>query len=610
MTIFDVRPEAGLQRAPEGEGWVAASHAAVQAVLRDPGWSSDPRTATGFAGFQAGRGIPDVAGELLAKVLVFMDPPDHVRLRGLISKAFTPRSVERLRPRISQLTEQLLAPLRDAGRFDVINDFAFPLPVTVICELLGVPADDREMFRQHTRDLAVILDWDVTPTQLGTAAGAALNFAAYLVPLFEERRRQPKADLISALVAAEEAGDRLGADELLTTVILLLTAGHETTMNLIGNGLLALLRNPDQLELLRARPELMTSAVEELLRYDSPVRLTVRTALADAIVVGETVRAGEQVLAMLDAANHDPAVFDVARHPRRHPRRPSPRGLGRRRPLLPRRRARPGRGPDRAGRARRAARPRTRRRRTRVATARDLPRPAVATRGLPSSLRSGLPSSAVDGVHDLGGMQGFGPVVTEPHEPPFHEPWEGRTHGMMFGLAMARGIRGFRWWIESMGNDAYLSTSYYEHWLHAIEHILLDAGALQPGELDAAVGAERVPTTRWEAPEAAALVPKFLAEPIRPARPAPPDGQFTAGDRVRVTRFVTSEHNRVPRYLRGVEGVVESAAGAEPLEEGIDRGDPQPVYSVAFAADDLWGDEAEANTEVIIDLFEKYLEPA
>ena len=324
MTIFDVRPEAGLQRAPDGDGWVAASHAAVQSVLREPGWSNDHRKATGYAEYQAERGIPEVAGELLSKVLVFMDAPDHTRLRGLVSKAFTPRSVERLRPRIGELTEELLAPLRDAGRFDVISDFAFPLPVTVICELLGVPAEDREMFRHQTRELAVILDWDVTPEQFGGAAGAALNFAAYLVPVFEERRRAPKADLISALVAAEEAGDRLGADELLTTVVLLLTAGHETTMNLIGNGLLALLRNPDQLELLRARPDLMPGAVEELLRYDSPVRLTVRTALADATVAGEAVRTGEQVIAMLDAANHDPAVFespdvlDVTRDAHRH----------------------------------------------------------------------------------------------------------------------------------------------------------------------------------------------------------------------------------------------------------------------------------------------------
>jgi cytochrome P450 len=232
--------------------------------------------------------------------------------------------VERLRPRIGELAEELLAPLRDAGRFDVINDFAFPLPVTVICELLGVPAEDRDLFRLQTRDLAVILDWDITPEQFGGAAGAAMNFAAYLVPLFEERRRAPQGDLVSALVAAEEAGDRLGADELLTTVVLLLTAGHETTMNLIGNGLLALLRNPDQLALLRSRPDLMPAAVEELLRYDSPVRLTVRTALADNMVLGERVQAGEQVMAMLDTANHDPTVFespdvlDVTRDARHH----------------------------------------------------------------------------------------------------------------------------------------------------------------------------------------------------------------------------------------------------------------------------------------------------
>jgi cytochrome P450 len=297
------------------DGWVATSHAAVTAVLREPGWSSDHRNATA---------VPDVAGEVLAKVLLFMDAPDHTRVRGLVSKAFTPRAVEQLRPRIAALGDELLAPLRDAGRFDVINDFAFQLPVTVICELLGVPAADRELFRQQTREMAAVLDWDATPEQFGRAAGAALTFTAYLVPLFEERRRAPQTDLISALVAVEEAGDQLGTDEMLSTVILLLIAGHETTMNLIGNGLLALLRHPDQLALLRTRPDLMPSAVEELLRYDSPVRRAVRVALEGAIVDGQTVRAGEQVIAMLDAANHDPTVFalpdalDITRDAHRH----------------------------------------------------------------------------------------------------------------------------------------------------------------------------------------------------------------------------------------------------------------------------------------------------
>src|SRR5438874_7741876 len=199
MTIFDVRPEAGLQRGPEGDGWVAASHAAVNAVLREPGWSSDHRNATGHAKYQAERGIPEVADELLAKVVLFMDAPDHTRLRGLISKAFTPRAVDQLRPRIAEVTNELLTPLRAAGRFDVIADFAYPLPVTVICELLGVPADDRELFRRLTRDMAAVIDLDATPEQYGHAAGAILTFAAYLVPLFEERRREPRADLISSL---------------------------------------------------------------------------------------------------------------------------------------------------------------------------------------------------------------------------------------------------------------------------------------------------------------------------------------------------------------------------------------------------------------------------
>ena len=297
------------------DGWPATSHAAVTTVLREPGWSSDHRNATA---------VPDVAGEVLSKVLLFMDAPDHTRVRGLVSTAFTPRTVERLRPRIAELTEELLAPLQEAGHFDVIGDFAFPLPVTVICELLGVPVADRELFRGLTRDMAVVLDLDATPEQFGRAAGAALTFTAYLVPLFEERRRAPRADLISALVAAEEAGDRLGADELLTTVIVLLVAGHETTMNLIGNGLLALLRQPDQLALLRSRPDLMASAVEELLRYDSPVRRALRVALEDASIDGQRVRAGEQVIAMLDAANHDAAVFgspdvlDITRDAHRH----------------------------------------------------------------------------------------------------------------------------------------------------------------------------------------------------------------------------------------------------------------------------------------------------
>ena len=216
----------------------------------------------------------------------------------------------------------------------------------------------------------------------------------------------------------------------------------------------------------------------------------------------------------------------------------------------------------------------------------------------------------MDGVHDMGGVDGFGAVVTEADEPPFHEPWEGRVHGMMFGVAAARGIRGFRWWIESMGNVEYLSTSYYEHWLHSVEQILVQAGELAPGELDAAVASGLSPTERREDPAGAEFAATVLLGVPDHGRPAPPQGRFAVGDRVRVTRSVTVEHNRVPRYVRGVEGVVESVSGNEPLEEGIDYGEPQPVYAVCFAASDLWCDRAEPGTELVIDLFEKYLEPA
>lgn len=324
MTLFDLRPGSDLERSPDDDAWLAPSHATVLTVLRSPDWTSDARTAIDAGAMMAGRPIPEEASELLSKILLFMDGPDHVRLRRLVSKAFTPRSVEQLRPRMVALTEDLLAPLREAGQFDVIDDLAFPLPVTVICELLGIPAQDRDLFRQQTGALAVLLDRAVTDEQLGQAAGAALLFAAYLVPLFEERRRAPQVDLISRLVAAEDEGDQLGADELLITVVLLLAAGHETTMNLIGNGFLALLQHPDQLALLRARPDLMPTAVEELLRYDSPVRLTVRTARVDTILEVRSLQAGDQVIALLHAANHDPTVFesphrlDITRDARHH----------------------------------------------------------------------------------------------------------------------------------------------------------------------------------------------------------------------------------------------------------------------------------------------------
>jgi len=290
--------------------WILTRHADIQALLRAPAtWSNDHRRSHTHQDWLKGMGAPPAADELLAKVLLFMDPPNHTRLRSLVSKAFTPKRVEALRSRVEAVLEDILSPLRERGEMDVIGDLAYPLPVTVICELLGVPVEDRDLFRQQTRELAVILEWQLGPDDFMAAGMAAVAFATYFLPLFEQRRCEPRDDLVSALVAAEDDGDRLSPEELLTTCVLLLTAGHETTMNLIGNGLLALLRHPDQWQHLCEGPALVRGAVEELLRYDSPVQLTARTATCDTEIDSRRIREGDQVVALLGAANRDPAAF-------------------------------------------------------------------------------------------------------------------------------------------------------------------------------------------------------------------------------------------------------------------------------------------------------------
>jgi cytochrome P450 len=251
------------------------------------------------------------------------DPPDHERLRALVSKAFTPRLIERMRPRVQAIADGLLDAVQDSGGMDLIDDYAFPLPITVIAELLGVPAEDRNNFREWS-DAAVS----------GNASQEYLEeiliphmqaFTDYLRALFEEKHANPRDDLVSALVQAEEAGDKLSEDELLGMVFLLLVAGHETTVNLIGNGVLALLQHPDQLRKLKDDPSLIKPAVEELLRYDGPVETsTERFAREDVDMGGTVIPRGEMVLVVLAAADHDPERFsdpddlDITRTDNRH----------------------------------------------------------------------------------------------------------------------------------------------------------------------------------------------------------------------------------------------------------------------------------------------------
>jgi pimeloyl-[acyl-carrier protein] synthase len=312
-----LRAEDPVHQTPMGF-WVLTRYDDVAMTLRDPRF--------GRRGFdvllQARFGEPGID-----RAMLFQDPPDHTRLRTLVSKAFTPRVVEGLRTHIQDVVDSLLDRVRDAHAMELIADFAYPLPVTVICEMLGVPTADRDRFRQWSIDIARSLDAIAMPAdpeivERGNAARHALE--DYFHALIAERRARPRRDLLTDLIAAEEQGDRLSEDELMATIMLLFVAGHETTVNLIGNGVLALLRHPDQLRALRDEPSLIESAVEELLRYDGPAQRTGRMPNTDVEIGGKTIAKGALVLAVIGAANRDPAHFtdpdrlDITRADNRH----------------------------------------------------------------------------------------------------------------------------------------------------------------------------------------------------------------------------------------------------------------------------------------------------
>jgi cytochrome P450 len=299
-----------IHRSRAAFGWVLSRHADILEVLRDDRFSADDRNFERYPQLRAeairnGLADPD---EEDTPVMLRSDPPDHTRLRGLVSKAFTSRAVEKLKPRIDAIADELLDELASRGEFDVIADFAVPLPVTVIAEMLGIPAEDRATFKRWSDILVGFLDPLASPGPEILRATADELFE-YVSRIADARRAKPTDDLLSALVLAEQEGDRLSEDELHGTVALLLAAGNETTTNLIGNGLLALLRHPDELSRLRADPELIDSAVEELLRYDSPVQFTARIALEDLDFHGRRFRKGQNAILALGAANRDPDVF-------------------------------------------------------------------------------------------------------------------------------------------------------------------------------------------------------------------------------------------------------------------------------------------------------------
>jgi cytochrome P450 len=319
-----LRSEAPVHRVtlPDRQSaWLVSRYDDVAAALKDERFAKNKLVA--MTADQAAKQpwIPPIFRPL-ARNMLDLDPPDHTRLRTLVNRAFSPRLVGQMRNRIQSLADDLMTAAQDREGMDLIRDYALPIPTTIIAEMLGVPDRDRHRFHRWSRTIV-----SASPSGWGMlkAIPSALAFLRYIRRLVASRRSDPRDDLLGSLVQAEEAGENLSEDELVAMIFLLLVAGHETTVNLIGNGMLALLENPGQIERLRADPTLIESAVEELLRYDSPLATaTERYAREDVTVCGMTIPRGGLVYAVIAAANRDEQQFpdaetlDIAREPNRH----------------------------------------------------------------------------------------------------------------------------------------------------------------------------------------------------------------------------------------------------------------------------------------------------
>ncbi len=320
-----LRERSPISWSPLMEVWTFTRYDDVVAVLNDSRFSADRRQARNRFSEMVAQQEREFGPFARTQTMLSSDPPSHTRLRRLVSKAFTPRAVENLRPRIQQIVDQLLDEVRDQRELELVSQLAYPLPVIVIAEMLGVPPQDRARFKQWSNAVVATLGGPFAPPNVMAEARRSIEeLAAYFSDFIADRRRQPRDDLISGLVAAEEQGQVLSEDEIIAMTILLLVAGNETTTHLISNGTLALLRNPDQLQVLRDDPSLMASAVEELLRYTGPVHGTGRVAKEDIEIGGQVVKEGQVAFVLLSAANRDPEKFpdpdrlDVRRNPTDH----------------------------------------------------------------------------------------------------------------------------------------------------------------------------------------------------------------------------------------------------------------------------------------------------
>jgi len=309
--------EAGrIHRNPVLNNWVLTRYDDMVEVLRDDERFSADRS-------QGENAMPSPGGTNF-KSMLSSDPPDHTRLRTIVNKAFTARTVRNLQPRIREIVDDLLDRMDGDEDADLIRQYAYPIPITVIAELLGVPAEDQDDFREWSNPIALALG-PQTSTEVGRKAMEGRDkLVAYFNDILPKRKADPGDDLITALLETEEQGDQLSHGELMVMLNLLLIAGHETTVNLIGNGIHALLRHPDQRELLRERPELAKSAVEECLRYDSPVQSTGRIVKVSTEIAGQVVEPRQSISTPVGCANHDedrfdePERFDITRDPNPH----------------------------------------------------------------------------------------------------------------------------------------------------------------------------------------------------------------------------------------------------------------------------------------------------
>ncbi|MFB6937685.1 cytochrome P450 [Streptomyces chartreusis] len=293
--------------------WLVPHHADVSALLRERrlGRTYQHR----FTHEDFGRTAPPPEHEpfhvLNDHGMLDLEPPDHTRIRRLVSKAFTPRTVEQLKPYVRRLAGELVAGLVEAGGGDLLTDVAEPLPVAVIAEMLGIPESDRGQLRPWSADICGMYELNPSPETAEKAVRASVEFSDYLLELIAARRKEPGEDLISGLIAAHDEGDRLTEQEMISTAVLLLNAGHEATVNSTVNGWWALFRNPGQLSALRADHSLIPSAIEELMRYDTPLQLFERWVLDEIEIDGTTIPRGAEIAMLFGSANHDPEVFEA-----------------------------------------------------------------------------------------------------------------------------------------------------------------------------------------------------------------------------------------------------------------------------------------------------------